>query len=235
MTVNATARTDVGRVRARNEDSFLLDAGASLYAIADGMGGHAAGDVASQTAIAAFAAAFADTRSVLAAMKSANRAVIERAVAEPDKLGMGTTMTAVSIVGPSILAAHVGDSRLYRWRAHQLTQLTRDHTVVQDMVDRGALSKEEAMYHPMSSMLTRSLGSRADVEVDLLEDALQPGDLLLLCSDGLTGMMTDADIADVMQQGKALDDIAKELITRANRAGGIDNITVVLLQVESDS
>lgn len=233
MTITTAAMTDIGRLRARNEDSFLLEPAASLYAVADGMGGHAAGDVASQTAVAAFRAAFAETKSVLAAMKSANRAVIERAAAEPDKAGMGTTMTAVHLRGTAMLVAHVGDSRLYRFRDRQLTQITRDHTVAQDMIDDGSLTKHTAMHHPASSMLTRSLGSRADVEVDVLQEAVLPGDLLMLCSDGLTGMIAEADIAFILGQEQTLEQLAAELIEAANLRGGADNITVLLVRVAS--
>ncbi|HEY0303770.1 MAG TPA: Stp1/IreP family PP2C-type Ser/Thr phosphatase [Longimicrobiales bacterium] len=228
----AVALTDTGQIRERNEDSFLLDNGASLFAVADGMGGHAAGDVASQTAIAAFAAAFAETRSVVIAMKAANRAVIERGNADPARAGMGTTLTAVHITGDAALVAHVGDSRLYRLRAGRLEQLTRDHTVADEMIERGTLTRIEAMLHPANSMLTRSLGSRADVAVDELQEKLQTGDVLMLCSDGLTSMVTDADIAAVLQQqAKSLDRKAAELIEAATLRGGVDNITVVLITV----
>lgn len=231
MTISTAALTDLGRVRARNEDSFLIDEDASLYAVADGMGGHAAGDIASQTAIAAFRDTFAETRSIPAAMKSANRAVIERAAAEPEKAGMGTTMTAAHIRGSALLIGHVGDSRLYRLRDGALEQITRDHTVAQDMIDAGRLTRTRAMQHPASSMLTRSLGSRSDVQVDVLEDSVTAGDLLLLCSDGLTGMITDDDLAAVLEQDKPLELLAQELIESANLRGGVDNITALLVRV----
>lgn len=230
MSISAFVRSDVGRVRTRNEDSFLIDASASLYAVADGMGGHAAGDVASQTAIAAFHAAFLETRSGMAAVKSANRAVFERAASEPEKSGMGTTLTAVHLNGNAFFAAHVGDSRLYLLRNGILHQLTRDHTVAQDMIDKGALTKNTAMQHPMSSMLTRSLGLRAEVEVDVFEHNVVAGDLLLLCSDGLTGMLTDEDVAERLGQEKSLEDIADGLIDAANLRGGTDNITALLIR-----
>ena len=233
MTITTAALTDIGRLRVRNEDSFLLDPDASLYAVADGMGGHAAGDAASQTAIATFGAMFSETRSVLAAMKSANRAVIERAAAEREKAGMGTTLTGLHLRDSAMFVAHVGDSRLYRLRDGQLSQITRDHTVAQDMIETGKLTKEAAMQHPASSMLTRSLGSRADVEVDLIEEQLAPRDLLLLCSDGLTGMLTDRDLSLILAQPTPLDHIAADLIEAANRRGGLDNITALLLRIES--
>jgi PPM family protein phosphatase len=230
MTISAAVLSDIGRVRSRNEDAFLIDDDASLYAVADGMGGHAAGDVASQTAIAAFHAAFLETHSGIAAMKSANRAVFERAVAEPEKNGMGTTLTAVHIFGTAIFATHVGDSRLYLLRSGVLTQLTRDHTVAQDMIDQGTLTKHGAMQHPLSSMLTRSLGLRADVEVDVFEHDLLKDDLLMMCSDGLTGMITDEDLVEMLMRTKSLDDVAHDLINAANARGGTDNITALLVR-----
>jgi protein phosphatase len=233
MMVKASARTDIGRVRNRNEDSFLIDRGASLYAVADGMGGHAAGDVASQTAIAAFAAAFHERRDILAAARSANRAVLERAQAEPEKSGMGTTLTGIELKARSMSVVHVGDTRLYRLRADELVQLTHDHTVAQDMVDSGTLSKEAAMQHPAGSMLKRALGLRPEVEIDVFEEELVAHDLLLLCSDGLSGMLTDHDIQQILSVGHDLDARAEQLILHAYRRGGLDNITAILLQVEN--
>lgn len=234
MTISAFASTDVGRARARNEDAFLIDDGASLYAVADGMGGHASGDVASQTAIAAFGAAFHETRSVLAAMKSANRAVHERSTREPEHTGMGTTLTGLHIFGNAAFIAHVGDSRLYRLRDATLQQLTTDHTVAQDMIEQGTLTRHDAMRHPLSSMLKRSLGMKPDVEVDVSQTDLVAGDVLMLCSDGLTGMVTDEDVCAMMLQEKDSEAIAAELVEAANMRGGLDNITVVLIRVAGE-
>lgn len=231
MTLTAVALTDIGRMRHRNEDSFLLDQDARLFAVADGMGGHAAGDVASRTAIAAFAAAFAETRSPGLSMYAANRAVIQCGLAEPGRAGMGTTLTAMFITGQAARVAHVGDSRLYLLRDGVLVQLTRDHTVAEEMIERGSLTRLDAMQHPANSMLTRSLGSRPDVQVDELQPKLEKGDVLLLCSDGLTAMVTDEAIADILQQEKSLADRAADLIDAANRQGGLDNITVLLVQL----
>jgi serine/threonine protein phosphatase PrpC len=231
MINDAVARTDIGRVRSRNEDSFLLDLHASLFAVADGMGGHAAGDVASQTATAAFASTFAETSSVMAAMHSANRAVIERATSHPEFSGMGTTMTAINIVGPTLFGAHVGDSRLYHWRKGTLEQLTRDHTVAQDRIDQGVLTKTAAMQHPLSSMLTRALGLQPKVEVDAIEAHVEVKDLLLLCSDGLTGFLNDQDLTELLDHSDDLQSIADRLVTTANERGGFDNITVLLVRV----
>jgi protein phosphatase len=231
MTISAVASTDVGLTRNRNEDAFLIDDAASLYAIADGMGGHAAGDVASQTAIAAFSAAFHETHSLLAAMKSANRAVHERSAREPELTGMGTTLTGMHIFGNTAFVAHVGDSRLYRLRDAALEQLTTDHTVAQDMIDQGTLTKNDAMRHPLSSMLKRSLGLRPDVDVDVFQTEITAGDIFMLCSDGLSGMVTDEDLCVMLAQPKELDNLAGELIEAANLRGGLDNITAVLMRV----
>jgi protein phosphatase len=231
MITQALARTDIGRVRSRNEDSFLLDLAASVFAVADGMGGHAGGDVASQTASTAFASTFAETGSVVAAMHSANRAVIERATSQPELSGMGTTMTAFQVVGPALLGAHVGDSRLYRCRAGELSQLTRDHTVAQERIEEGTLTKSDAMQHPFSSMLTRALGLQRVVEVDVIEERVETGDLLLLCSDGLTGLLTDDDLAHLLSSTEGLESVADQMITTANQRGGYDNITVVLVRI----
>src|SRR5688572_29688389 len=231
MSIEAVGLTDTGRVRVRNEDSLLIDPVASLYIIADGMGGHAAGDVASQTAVAAFAASFIETRNAILAMTAANRAVLERAMAEPDKTGMGTTMTAFTIYNGNLTGAHVGDSRLYLLRDGALMQLTRDHTVAQEMIDSKALTKREAMQHPMSAMLTRSLGSRLHVDADLLDRKVEPDDILLLCSDGLSSMVADEEIEAILNQDTELGLLAVELVDAANVRGGQDNISVGLIRV----
>jgi protein phosphatase len=168
---------------------------------------------------------------VIIAVQSANRAVIERGAAEPGKTGMGTTLTAVHVIGRSMLVGHVGDSRLYRLRGNSLQQLTRDHTVADEMIARGALTPIDAMQHPANSILTRSLGSRADVDIDEMREDLWPGDVLLLCSDGLTAMVTDEDIQMLLGQSRSLEERARGLIDAANSRGGVDNITVLLIGV----
>jgi serine/threonine protein phosphatase PrpC len=232
--IEAVGLTDVGRVRERNEDSLLIDPVASLFIIADGMGGHAAGDVASQTAVEAFAASFNETRNVLVAMAAANRAVLERGMSDPAKTGMGTTMTAFTIINDSLIGAHVGDSRLYLWRHGILTQVTRDHTVAQEMIDSNALTKREAMQHPMSAMLTRSLGSRMHVDADLLDRKLETDDLLLFCSDGLTSMVADDELSAILRHDAPLGTMAVELVEAANVRGGLDNVSVGLIRVAAD-
>ena len=145
---------------------------------------------------------------------------------------MGTTLTGLHIFGNTAFVAHVGDSRLYRLRDAALEQLTTDHTVAQDMIDQGTLSKHDAMRHPLSSMLKRSLGLRPDVDVDVFQTEIAAGDTFMLCSDGLSGMVTDDDLCALMIQPKNLEDIAAELIEAANIRGGLDNITVVLVAID---
>ena len=230
------AATDVGRRRPRNEDAYLLLPEAGLFAVADGMGGHAAGDVASAMAIAAVAAFAGDAAvnaSGLAEMvRTANRSIHNRSAAEPEKAGMGTTLTVLALAkgDNTFLLAHVGDSRAYLLRDGQLRQLTRDHTWVQMQVEAGLLSPQQARVHPRANVITRSLGVEAAVEPDLELGTLHDGDLLMLCSDGLTGMLDDSEIAGLMQVEHSLAQVAADLIDAANMRGGTDNITVVLIR-----
>ena len=240
--------SDPGRLRPTNEDAFLADRETGLFAVADGMGGHAAGEVASHLAIEALRAggsppaaepgsADADPASIarkwLASLvEAANRVVFEAARANPEYRGMGTTLTALYLRSPVACYAHVGDSRLYRFRDGRLQQLTRDHTWVREQVDSGLLSPAEADRHPYRSVLTRAIGTNESVEVDSSEVDVQTSDLFLLCSDGLTTMLDDDDIAGVLSRGLSLEESTAVLIDEANRRGGYDNITVVLVAAE---
>ncbi len=243
----AAAATDRGRVRRRNEDAFLVLPDRRLYAVADGMGGHAAGNIASALAIRMLETAFARAPSprigrdtlaarLAAAFVDANAAIMARSVQRPSETGMGTTLTALATMRsePLCLIAHIGDSRAYRFRpadtSTALVQLTRDHTWVQQQVEAGALSPAEARVHPWSSILTRVLGMEQPGDADIIVADALPGDTFLLCSDGLTGMMTDDEIATILTQPLALQDIASQLIDAANGAGGRDNVTVALLR-----
>ncbi|MEO5509171.1 MAG: protein phosphatase 2C domain-containing protein [Longimicrobiales bacterium] len=239
-------------MRRRNEDAVLLRQERLLYAVADGMGGHAAGNVASALAIASIDAAFPRTPSsrigmprittrLKDAFADANEAIILRAGQRPSEAGMGTTLTAVFTMRlePSIVIAHIGDSRAYRLR-HTGTdagflQLTQDHTWVQQQVEAGALTADQARVHPWSSILTRVLGMEQPGEPDIIYATAMPGDTLLLCSDGLTAMLTDTAIAGILAQPAGLSDIAAQLIDAANAAGGRDNTTVVLLRASSET
>ncbi|MGH3011278.1 MAG: Stp1/IreP family PP2C-type Ser/Thr phosphatase [Gaiellaceae bacterium] len=233
----SAGRTDPGRVRRRNEDTFVLDP--PLFAVADGMGGAQAGEVASRLAAAAFrefhdADRLAPDERLQAIIQEANRRIYERARADSDVSGMGTTLTAALLTGGRLTVGHVGDSRAYRVRDGELEQLTEDHSLVGDLMRSGRLTPEEADAHPQRSVITRALGTDPEVSVDTLTVDAEPGDLFLLCSDGLTTMVTDEDILSTLSASPTLDAAARELVQAANAGGGEDNVTVVLFGVEGD-
>ena len=228
MKIEVGSATDIGRVRERNEDSILVDP--PLYVVADGMGGHRGGQVASQVALETMEELAGDAKGPLAELvRRANRAVWDRSVEDEQLAGMGTTLTAARVEGPTALIAHVGDSRAYLLREDMLRQLTTDHTLVERMVRSGEITPAEADVHPHKNVLTRALGTDETVEVD--EDALDliDGDRLLLCSDGLTGMVTEDQIQAILETTESPQQAADRLVKAANRAGGIDNISVVVI------
>ena len=233
MKIRVGVATDIGRVREGNEDSYLSEE--PLFAVADGMGGHKGGDVASQLALETLEAEFREGTAPLGQqIKDANAAVFERSQSDSSVKGMGTTLTAVVVRGMGAAFAHVGDSRAYLLRGGELRQLTDDHTLVNRMVKSGEISEAEAEVHPHRSVLTRALGTEPEVAVDEFDVALIDGDRLLLCSDGLTGMVTEEQIVAILSAAPDPQDAANRLVRAANRAGGVDNITVVVLDVEGD-
>ena len=232
--VRSSFLTDVGRVRERNEDACF--AGDHVFAVADGLGGHRAGEVASDLALGSVRALDqteprAAAKGVAEAVRKGNRAVHDRAETDDSLRGMGTTMTAVVISGNTAFIAHVGDSRCYLIRGGAITQLSRDHTLVARMVSEGRLTPEQAEAHPQRSVLTRALGADKEVDVDESRITLIDGDRLLLCSDGLTGMLGDDEIRDEVAAGADLAEICRRLVDAANERGGQDNITVVLIDI----
>ncbi|MBI5311300.1 MAG: Stp1/IreP family PP2C-type Ser/Thr phosphatase [Actinobacteria bacterium] len=227
------AASDVGRMRRANEDSYFVRS--PLFVVADGMGGAQAGEVASRIAVEAFAEPLNESLApevrMSAAVEAANREIHDQSISDQSRQGMGTTLTAALLGDEELTLAHVGDSRAYRLRDGELTRLTTDHSLVGEMVRRGAITEAEAEVHPQRSILTRALGPEPDVEVDTLTHSVRDGDVYLLCSDGLTGMVDDAQIAEVAGSGEPMRSVAEELIARANAAGGVDNITVVAFRV----
>jgi protein phosphatase len=228
--------TDAGRKRRRNEDAYVLQP--PLFAVADGMGGAQAGEVASRLAVDAFrefheADELEPEERVTAIIQEANRRIYERARQDSQASGMGTTVTAALVGAESVSVGHVGDSRAYRLRGGRLEQLTDDHSLVADLVRGGRLTPEEADVHPQRSVITRALGTDAQVDVDAFTFEALPGDVILLCSDGLTTMVTDEEIVAVVGEAKSLEDAAKQLVKAANRRGGEDNVTVVLFALEA--
>ncbi len=233
----SAGRTDPGRVRRRNEDSFVLDP--PLFAVADGMGGAQAGEVASRLTAAAFrefheADELPPEERLPAIIQEANRRIHERASSDSGVSGMGTTVTAALLTGGRVTLGHVGDSRAYRIRGGELEQLTEDHSLVGDLMRSGRLTPEEAEAHPQRSVITRALGTDPEVDVDTLTVEAEPDDLFLLCSDGLTTMVADDDIVGIIAAAPTLDDAARTLVKAANTGGGEDNVTVVLFRIEGD-
>ena len=235
MNVAYGAKSDVGRVREANEDSYLI--ADPLFVVADGMGGHIAGDVASSTAVKVIQDESGDASSenpgtLTKIISDANATIWDKAQSDPALRGMGTTCTLVLVDEDRVHIAHVGDSRAYRLRDGQLEQLTEDHTLVGRMVQEGRLSREEAQHHPQRSIITRALGVDEDVQVDLETVELSEGDRLLLCSDGLSSMVEDDSIESVLASESDPQGAADRLIDAANEAGGDDNITVVVIDFE---
>lgn len=233
MRFDAGVATDIGRVREGNEDSFLSEH--PLYAVADGMGGHRGGEVASQLALDTLGTLFREGRGTLAEqVREANRVVFERSAGDRKVAGMGTTLTAALIEGDSAHLVHVGDSRAYLLRAGSLRQVTQDHTLVARMVKLGEITPGEAEVHPHRNVLTRVLGTEPDMEPDEEDLGLLEGDRLLLCSDGLTSMVTEDQIQAIMETTPRAQEVAEKLVRTANRAGGLDNITVLVLDALPD-
>jgi protein phosphatase len=239
----AAGATDVGRVRAHNEDSFLIDAPRGVFLVADGMGGHAAGEIASAIAAESVGSALRQgvdgglrTEMLEQAMResfhNAHMSILNYSATKPETRGMGTTMTALVVCDDgSFRLAHIGDSRGYVLREGELVQVTRDHTWVQREVDAGRITERGARRHHLSHVLTRALGADSLDEADVYAGTLLPGDIALLASDGLTGMLTDRMIRRVLTRPDELADMVAALIIGANERGGRDNITAVLVRI----
>jgi PPM family protein phosphatase len=232
----STVVSHPGRKRRHNEDAYVCEP--PLFAIADGMGGARAGEVASSIAAAAVQAGEVDGDGkdrVAALIQAANRNVYERSSSDAEVAGMGTTMTIALVEDATVTFGHVGDSRAYVLRDGSLEQLTDDHSLVAELVRGGKLSAEEAEHHPQRSVITRALGTDPDVDVDTFSGDAREGDVFVLCSDGLTDMVADEEIGEVLSERRgSLDEAAKELVHRANKAGGQDNITVIAFEITDE-
>jgi serine/threonine protein phosphatase PrpC len=243
--------TDTGMVREHNEDCFLIVPESGVAILADGMGGHLAGEVASAMAVdqvihhllQAFAQARKDKRSpdgrslesgaLVEAIKTANTAIHSASLARPEQAGMGTTIVAVTFHGSRLTVAHVGDSRLYRYRHGVLAQMTEDHSMVQELLRRGLITPEEARTSANRNLVTRALGVDPAVEVDVNEQTFEDGDIYLLCSDGLNDVLTDEEIAaSLADSGGDLTAAAKQMIAEVNARGGPDNVSIVLIRTD---
>jgi serine/threonine protein phosphatase PrpC len=229
----AGSATDQGQRRENNEDAYLVDVDHSLYAIADGMGGHRGGEVASRTAIEALRAAFARGDAIGDAITTANTAVIARAAGHGDLEGMGTTLTAVTVGGPrELLFGHVGDSRAYLLHDGELRRVTEDHSLVGELVRGGRLTEEQAEAHPQRAIVTRALGIDEQVDVDVYAVEVESGDRVIICSDGLTDMLRERDVERIARTVRDPQQASEQLVAAANDAGGEDNITVVVVDVD---
>ncbi len=234
-------RSDVGRQREANEDNYVV--ASPLFAVADGMGGAQAGEVASRTAADVFEGTPGDADSASSLQpeqllteltQEANRRIFEMAQSDPSRRGMGTTLTAAVVWSEGVSVGHVGDSRAYCLREGALEQLTHDHSLVAELQRSGQLTAEAAEHHPQRSIITRALGPEADVEVDTHTHTARAGDVFLLCSDGLTGMVSDTEMESLLRGAESLDAAAEALVRVANQSGGKDNITVVLFRLGED-
>ncbi|HUH07976.1 MAG TPA: Stp1/IreP family PP2C-type Ser/Thr phosphatase [Egibacteraceae bacterium] len=242
LTFSAGALTDTGRVREQNEDNLF--SGSSVFAVADGMGGHQAGEIASEMALQPIADLdgrdFVDqaeaTRALAEAIRQANRSVIDKAASDPSFQGMGTTLTAVLLRDGKLHVGHVGDSRAYLLRyGERINQLTTDHTLVEQLVQEGRLSRDQVATHPQRSVITRAIGVEPRIEVDTLPPIeLQAGDVVLLCSDGLSGLVSDERIASILRTHTQAADACRALVDAANARGGHDNISVVVVRADGD-
>ncbi|HWF73309.1 MAG TPA: Stp1/IreP family PP2C-type Ser/Thr phosphatase [Solirubrobacteraceae bacterium] len=226
--------THTGLQRRENEDSVL--ASPPVFVVADGMGGAQAGEVASRIAVDAFAEGLPEEGSpeerLSAVALDANRRIYELSQSESERAGMGTTLTAAYLGESDLSIAHVGDSRAYLFRDGELTRLTQDHSLMAELIRRGKLTEEEAADHPQRSIITRALGPEPEVTVDTWTYPVRAGDVILLCSDGLTSMVSEARVAEILRSSNELERAAQALIDEANRAGGRDNITVILFRLE---
>jgi protein phosphatase len=226
--------SDLGRQRQGNEDSYFVRA--PLFVVADGMGGAQAGEVASEMAVESFERGLpgdgSPAEGLVAIVEAANRRIHERSRSDAEYAGMGTTTTAAHVGEGEVTIAHVGDSRAYVLRGGDLIRLTRDHSLVGELVARGKLTEEQAEAHPQRSVITRALGPEPSVQVDVETFPARSGDVFLLCSDGLTGMVNEAALKRVLHEADGLERAGRELIAAANDAGGRDNITVVLFRLE---
>ena len=235
--MTAVLRTDTGKVRKQNEDAAWLNESKAVFVVADGMGGHLAGEVASDLAVQAVKqmAERHDGPSISVLRETvalANSWIAAHARKHPECAGMGTTLSMMWRGCKYVYIAHVGDSRIYRLRQGELERITQDHSLVEELVRARIITREEAKTHPRRNVITRALGVQGDSTPDLLAADVKPGDLWLLCSDGLTSMVDDEDIARTMRRSISLDEMADSLIAQALHAGGRDNVTPILCREE---
>jgi serine/threonine protein phosphatase PrpC len=240
--ITCAGRTDLGIIRSGNEDSYLMVPERGIFIVADGMGGHAAGEVASDMAVRHIARELGSLRGLTddqvaermrSAIRAANAAIFQRTLTEHDKRGMGTTVTTLVLYDTRFVVGQVGDSRAYLLRDGKLIQLTKDHSYVQEQVDAGYLTPEQARTHPYSNVITRCVGANGEVTPDVYIGIVKPKDLFLLASDGLTGMLEDHQLGELLARDRMPQEHVDDLIGEANRHGGLDNITAIVVRIDS--
>ena len=246
MEIKVYGNTNIGRVRKNNEDAYGIYPDLSLFIVADGLGGHAGGEVASRLAVETIKDGLVSTESyrpsveikdrIIEAIRGANDRIIQQANIMYDLKGMGTTVVVVKLEEDNAMIAHVGDSRMYLIRKNKITQITKDHTVVEEYIRLGLLTLQEALYHPNRHMLSRALGVSYDIDVDVADIQIAEGDIIILCTDGLTNMLSEKEILSAITElMPSPEKITDRLITLANNHGGIDNITVITICIEQNN
>lgn len=239
MRIECGFRSDPGKIRASNEDSYVANVSSAIFLVADGMGGHAAGEIASQMAAATVEEVlsvgepgFSMEQIMQFAVQKANTSVFETQRVKPECRGMGSTLTTLVFRDRKCHIAHVGDSRAYRLREGNLSQLTQDHSLVWPLYKSAIISKEELSRHPQKNLITRSIGTQSQVEVDLVQEDAVEGDIYLLCSDGLTDVLSDEEIKNLLtEKNRNPQELSEILVNAANNGGGPDNITVVIVRL----
>lgn len=221
--------TDIGLVRATNQDNFYIDKSCKWAVVADGMGGHNGGETASSMAVEEIKKSMAQGVGLKESISNANTMVYRASVENPDLLGMGTTVVMCEIIGGRANIAHVGDSRAYIYRGGKLKQITKDHSIVQQLIDSGTINEEQARYHPQRNLITRAVGTEKNILVDYETVEFSDGDYILICSDGLSSYVFENEITDIIANTRTAD-VTGKLIEAANNSGGKDNITVVLIK-----
>ncbi len=221
--------TDKGLVRATNQDSFYIDKQGKWAVVADGMGGHNGGETASAMTVEEIKKSMSQGIGLKEAIENANTIVYKRATENPELLGMGTTAVLCEVLNDRVNIAYAGDSRAYLFRDGALRQLTKDHSIVQQLIDSGTITKEQAKYHPQRNLITRAVGTEMTIEVDTVTEEFTDGDSLLICSDGLSSYVDENEILNILKTGRS-SEIILSLIDAANNAGGKDNITAVLIR-----
>ena len=221
--------TDIGLVRTTNQDNFYIDTAGKWAVVADGMGGHNGGETASTMAVEEIKKSMSQGVGLKESVINANAVVYRQALEDDKLLGMGTTVVLCEVVGELVNIAHVGDSRAYLYKDHRLKQITKDHSIVQQLIDSGTITEEQAKYHPQRNLITRAVGTERNILVDYNTVEFGSKDCILICSDGLSSYVDESEILQILEDTKAKDTVGK-LIEAANEKGGKDNITVVLIK-----